>query len=288
MTPLTQRDDLARGGTTLVCVVFALLALVAPAGAHTAKQNRAAAAADAAQLIARVQLPDGATALDSEPAGDGGVLAQPPSKPRTPNLVLQTKWFRVAAGVDAVMQWAESHPPAGGKLDMEGEGDGATGSYSFRGFAWPALRGKLSTRWLLVTAAPLDDGSTAVRVDAEVVWVSPRPKGERIPSSARHLTIVSGKRTIRVRGAATVRRIARALNSAETFQPGVVACGFMRAGETAPVLLFRHSARGRVLARVVIHPTFCPEAEVRIGGSKMPALTPSKGLLAVLNKLGAI
>ena len=44
----------------------------------------------------------------------------------------------------------------------------------------------LGTRELTVAAAKLDDGSTGVRVDAQVVWLDPRPAAEMIPASARH------------------------------------------------------------------------------------------------------
>jgi len=58
-------------------------------------------------------------------------------------------------------------------------------------FAFPAIGGRISTRWLNVTAVALPRGWTGLRVDAQDVWIVPRPPSEKVPSGVREIHIAS-------------------------------------------------------------------------------------------------
>ena len=118
-----------------------------------------------------------------EPAGDDGTLAQPASAPATPNVVDDRAWWVVPGTTQQVVQYVESHPPPGAKPGFSGTSSGGgKPTVTTTGFQWPAIPGELSLRWLLVAAVQLQDGSTAVRADSEVVRITPRPRSERTSS----------------------------------------------------------------------------------------------------------
>ncbi|HYB26030.1 MAG TPA: hypothetical protein VEF89_05410, partial [Solirubrobacteraceae bacterium] len=166
-----------------------------------------------------------------EPAGDDGTLAQPASAPATPNVVDDRAWWVVPGTTQQVVQYVESHPPPGAKPGFSGTSSGGgKPTVTTTGFQWPAIPGELSLRWLLVAAVQLQDGSTAVRADSEVVWITPRPRSERIPARARRIVastarggrLVQGPLTITAR--ATVTKVVSLLNVLPAFQPGAHLC----------------------------------------------------------------
>src|SRR5438270_4519299 len=89
----------------LIAVASALGASVLTVGTPSASRtataafaggasNRSAAQSDAAQLLARLELPPGATRSATEPAGDGSVLAHPLSgPPATPDVIDDYRWW---------------------------------------------------------------------------------------------------------------------------------------------------------------------------------------------------
>src|ERR1700733_2027438 len=165
-----------------------------PAAHHpavrTAQANEEAATNDAASLLASLNLPSDAVRQATEPAGDDGTLAQPVSAPATPNAVDDHAWWVVPATTSQVLQYVKSHPPAGGASDFSGgSGGGGKPTVTAPGFQWKEIPGELSIRWLIVAVVRLQDGSTGVRADSEVVWLTPRPPAERIPRGARRVVV---------------------------------------------------------------------------------------------------
>ncbi|MEA2483869.1 MAG: hypothetical protein QOC55_1816 [Thermoleophilaceae bacterium] len=274
--------------------MVAALLFALPAVARTADQNRATAVTDAGSLLAAAGLPDGATQLSAEPAGDGGVLTSPPALLNGPNLVTRTAFYRTETSAAEVLSFVGDHAPAGAVAALSGSADTRNGhSYDFRGFQRPAIPGVLSLRALTYAVSALDDGGTGIRVDAQVRWLSSRPAAETIPGSARELTITSGRRVIRVAGAKRAQQLARLLNQLDVVQPGAArACPLALTNRPAPRLVFRSHAGGRVLATALIHPDGCASADMNVGGKAMPALdvtgTAGNDLLAALKTLRAL
>jgi hypothetical protein len=132
------------------------------------------------------------------------------------------------------MAYIRGHPPGGSVLVSSGNG-GTRGLTSVESvtFAWPAVPGVLSTRWLVLTAAQLPHGSTGLRADTQVVWVTLRPASERIPAGRRRLSVsvtsalkgnLAAQRPFSVVSAQRIEGIVALLNSLPAAQPGVRSC----------------------------------------------------------------
>jgi hypothetical protein len=102
-------------------------------------------------------------------------------------------------------------------------------------FALPAVPGVLIQRELVVLAVR-SGSQTAIRVDAQVVWLPACPVAERVPPAARVLTVtpVFGlnpdpraerlDRAFTVTDPATVARVAAVVNSLTRFPDGAFSC----------------------------------------------------------------
>ncbi|HET7051964.1 MAG TPA: hypothetical protein VFI54_27080 [Solirubrobacteraceae bacterium] len=224
----------------------------------TAAARRRRARADAKTLLSRLNLPAGAVALSHEPAGDGGVLARPISRPAaTPELVDEHAWWRVPGSAASVLVYLNAHPPRGGKLTQSGSQSPPHGQAvsGFVGFSWPPVARLLTNRQLLVQAVDLTGGGTAVRADAQVQWIIPRPVSERIPRGVHEIDVTraapgeSPSLSIRVASPHVIRALVRMVDALEIVQPGAYACPMVLAGAPVVTFTFRASDGGTVLAR---------------------------------------
>ena len=280
-----SRDIL--GGLTCAAGVAAVLFITGTVSAHrtqavsavaaseSAAANQATARADAAALLDEVSLPAGATESSSEPAGDHGLLAHAGAGgPATPNVVEAHAWWTVPGSRAEVMASVRRHPPNGSALISWGSGD-TRGLTSFESvtFAWPAVAGVLSMRWLVLTAAQLPHGSTGLRADTQVVWVTPRPAAERIPAGARRLSVsvtselkgnLAPQRPFSVASAKRIEGVVALLNSLPAAQPGTRAC----ADDPGIRVRLAFYAKGVVSPSAVatIDPYGCGGVQLTIGG----------------------
>jgi hypothetical protein len=278
----------------LLAVLVATAALLpAVAAGGSTEDNHAAATTEADALMAAAALPPDVVALDSEPAGDSGLLASPPTFGSNPNTVVRTAFFHTATSPADVLAFTDAHPPAGASSKLSGGGDGRSGNgMAFHGYMRPRLRGVLGNRWLLVSVAQLEDGATGIRVDAQVTWLEARPTDQFIPATARHLTITArGRHTVQIADGARVQRIARMLNGLDIYQPDLFSCERSYPGAAQPRLTFRARRGGVPLAIAHVHPSGCGSVDGQIGGTQITALDlrfdPGPRLLKTLKKLGA-
>lgn len=295
-----------RPGTLLAVGTIALLAgAVAGPGFHGGPArgatvtspgdaaNALVARSDAASLLGRVRLPPGATSSPVEPAGDAGVLAHPGLVPATPNLVDDRAWWTVAASAQSVLAFVTGAPPAGSTLVYQGGGSGpGTPGFSLVGFGWPAVTNVLEGQELIVEIVRLGDGTTGVRADAQVVWITTRPASEHIPAGARRLWVtVSGgvgppgarpqpARPILVTSSAKIRRVVALLNRLPAYQPGVSPCPVDTGGVVQLAFYRRRGAAALAVAR--IDPGGCGAVRLSIDGRGQPTLAsewfPGSGL----------
>jgi hypothetical protein len=250
-------------------------AVSAVATSESAAANQATARTDAAALLGGVSLPAGATEFPSEPAGDEGLLAHAGAGgPDTPNVVEAHAWWTVPGPRAEAMAYIRDHAPSGSVLISSGSG-GSRGSTTFESvtFAWPPVAGVLSMRWLVLTAAQLPHGSTGLRADTQVVWVTPRPASERITAGARRLSVsvtsalkgnLAAQRPFSVVSAQRIEGIVALLNSLPAAQPGTRACpddpgirlrlAFYRPDATSPSAL------------AIVDPYGCGGVRLTIGG----------------------
>ena len=229
------------------------------------------------------------------------MLTAPEELAATPDVVTATQWWTAPGQPTSVLAWVRAHVPAGFSLGGSGSGGyNQPGGVApvpepsvqhpyvwFDQFSLPVVSGVLIQRWLLVTVAAHGHGQTAMRVDAQVVWLPARPAGERIPPDARVVTVtpVFGldpdkkleplKPAFTVTDPAKVARIVAVIDSLAIFPPGTYSCPIDFGAEMR--LTFRTSPGGPVVARLTAEYGGCGVVSVSIGGRSMPALSDYLG-----------
>jgi hypothetical protein len=154
-------------------------------------RNQQAAAGEAGRLLVLAPLPPGAVRAGPAP----GALAGGPvlGTPGVSSLVVRTQFWRVPLPFDQVEQWLAAHPPEGltAAGSSNGGGPGIAGTTVGYGYTAPATA-QLQSAELEIGAAPLGPSSSALRVDAVVVWTDPRPWPDNAPGRRIHLTVAEG------------------------------------------------------------------------------------------------
>jgi hypothetical protein len=282
--------------------------------AVTAQSPEQRAAAEAASLLAAFRPPPGAARSGRLAVSS---LAQAPDVPLSPDLVTRTEWYRVPGKWQAVFAWILAHPPggltlagSGGVQVVRGAGGGlrigpgsqapcrfiappvpASGPSAacFGGwdveFSRSPVPGVLAQGLLEISVAGDGNGRAAVRVDAVDIWIPAKPAGERIPVSAKVVTIapvwgvgpVTAARPVTVTNPATVARIAAVIDDLPVFPPGTVMSCPMFQGRGMR-LTFRASAGGPVLAVIQGDTSGCGTVSVTINGRSMPTLSDATAM----------
>jgi hypothetical protein len=298
--PLRPLVTLPRAGTRLVLAACAAITLAGcgsqaagppagPASTSTAStmshaaSPRQRAAADAARIIADLPRPRGAVRT-----GLIASLTSPGVGMGTTDVVTATRWWRVPGQPGAVLAWIRAHLPAG--FTWAASGGSTAGGSSSAGsaetqadvFALPPVPGVLPQRQLVVTAVAYR-GQTALRADAQVAWLPPRPAAEKIPSGVRAVTVTPlfglnrDARRDRLDHAFTVTdpvavaRIVALADGLTVYPPGVHPCPADFGG--AMRLAFLAGPAGPVLARFSAEYAGCGIVSVSVGGRGQPALS---------------
>ena len=267
-------------------VVAALAAGVAVAAGGGGPTSPSAARVAAQWILGQLQLPPGASRAQSDLSASQ--LAMPGTRPGTPDLVDLHSFWRVPGDHFSVFEWISDHPPAGSELRESGA-SGRNGSivsqwvgFSFGGFPteWPS-------ETLLVTVAAARGGGTAVRADAQVVWLLKRAASERIPAGAR--AVIASERTAfgpqgpwNVAGLARVKRAVSIIDALPVFQPGVFSCP----ADNGPIvtLTFTSAASGgHRLATAIVDGGGCEAVQLWLNGRREHALQGNPGLLNQLS-----
>jgi hypothetical protein len=283
-----------------LCAVLALVAgSVAAAGeVGRASTNRAIASLDVRALLMLEQLPAGAARLTGAPAGARAIDNALPNQ-STPDLVDVHSWWRVPGTPEAVIAEVKAHRPRGSGSARSGGGSAlighSTSSFTYVTFTFPARAGVLESRTLIVKATALATAMTAVRVDAEDVWVKPRPASERIPDAVHEVDVtrgVSGKPptvSVSVTDARKVRAIVNLVDSLGVVQPGEIACPFIPTNGPRVSLTFRANAHGAALAQAsqldLAFQGPCNPLSLRIDGHTQIPLLAGGDFLTAVGKL---
>lgn len=254
---------------------------IADAGSRMTPRQRAVA--DAAKMLAAFIAPPRAvrTAPLRVP-----VLAQAPTEPMSPDVVIRTGWWRVPGQPQDVLSWVEAHKPAGFTESGSGSSGTATAQESYATFSLPDVPGALLERQLLAEVAADGPEQTAIRVDAEDLWVPAKLAAELIPATAAVVTITplsawrpaaKTDRQVTITDPSKAARIAAAVNALPVFPPySWIECG--PGPGPGMRLTFRATPTGPALAVVTAYQQLCPLVQVVTGGKKMPALDGSETL----------
>src|SRR5579871_4937652 len=204
----TTGQKLADNG--FVARVSAMLGDVDP-NPRTAANERLAQR-DAAHLLRLAVVPPGSRRLTTTPkelAVSGQRLTTSP---------FQDRIWKVRMSVDAVVAFERAHRPRGSTITYQDTTNNRRGELTSRGlgFAFPAIRNRVSTRSLTVEIAPLrrpsgrESGWTGIRIGAWDDWVVAHDPDEVVPSGVRTIEIRKGSLLVhRFTTAQTVGKIIR-------------------------------------------------------------------------------
>jgi len=126
-------------------------------------------------------VPPGARRLRQAPVA----LKAPITTLVSTTLVDDVSFWRAPGRPQALLAWEQAHLP---RRFTPGDEDFGPPSWD-RMFSLSAVPGVLNARDLVVEVTGVGNGQSAIRVDAQVSWQPPRPASERVPSSARVVTI---------------------------------------------------------------------------------------------------
>ncbi len=252
--------------------------------------SESAAQADDASLLAELPLPPGSSESATEPAEDDSLLAHPAiGPPESPNAVDEHTWWLVPGAPAEALSYICAHLPVGTTRPETigwSPGEPNVPDNEIAVFAPP---GSPST--LVIKAVQLPNGSTALRADAQVVWTTPRPASETIPSGAHLLRITVHDRNRSSRSPQNPSRLAllerlprkitssrqihgivALLNELQVVQPGRRFCPLER-GHSSVELTFYASPDVAPLAAAEIRPDACRGGVgLTIGGVPQPRL----------------
>jgi hypothetical protein len=185
-----------------------------------------AAKRDTRARLGALRLPTGAIRIAKAPRGKGGELKAPFIEPETPSLIDRSAFWRLPGDPADALAWIKEHPPHDSRLTIESSSSdwGVTTSWSL-GFEWPPIEGIADERALLVTAVSSPANETTLRVDAQSVWIGPRPSSERIPAASRFLELSVGRagaphRELATANTKVVKPIVASINDLPVAQPG--------------------------------------------------------------------
>jgi len=241
---------------------------------------RRAAVRDAQRRLEGLRLPPGARRVSTAPSGSGDAPQSPAFEPATPNLIDLHAWWTVPGSPLEALAWIKKHPPSGSRLKFESsfEDHGVTTSWDI-GFEWPPIKGVADERALLVTATAGAGNETALRVDAQAVWIVPRSSSERIPAASRFLDLSVGRlgesqRRLSVADPSFVKRIVASINDLPVFQPGEFSCPLYPSRPVTVRLVFRVAPGGPALAEAEqqLPAGVCHAMRLKIRGDHEPPL----------------
>jgi hypothetical protein len=245
------RDD---GSSASSQVSRATAAVSKAADSDLKVKARQAAVRDAQRRLAALRLPPGAKRVSVVPKGSGDSLRSPAFEPATPNLIDLHTWWTVPGDPSEVLAWVKEHRPNGSilKIESSSEDHGVTTSWDI-GFEWAPISGIADERMLIVTATTGAENETALRVDAQAVWIVPRPSSEQVSAASRILDLSVGRpgkpqRRISVADAGFVKKIVQVINDLPVAQPGAISCPAQESRPVSGRLVFRAASGGPALA----------------------------------------
>jgi hypothetical protein len=229
--------------------------------------NRAAARRDAADLLTRLRLPQGAVRARIEPSGDHGYLkAAGALEDDTANATAHA-WWTIAERPSAVIAYVSAARPAGSTQSGTGSaGNIYTHTSALEvGFQWPPVGNVLGYRELQVTATALPNGETGVLAEAQSDWIVLRAWSERVPSGITTVRVtlrrapkrIFSQRLGPVSHALIKRRQAVAsvvslVDSLSVVQPIVIACPLQGAPAGALTVTYSAGPAGPALAQAKV------------------------------------
>ncbi len=211
------------------------------------------------------------------------------------------EWWLVPGVPAQVLAYIREHLPAGATRALTSGGLNGPNvpDNEAEAFAWSPIADVLAMRWLVVHVVQLPDGTTGLRADAQVVWLTPRPALETIPPGSHFLRIsVHGslkngqptQRPLSVTSVKKINAIVALLNALPAAQPGLRSCPVDRGIRIRPAFYARRGVAP--LAVASIDPEGCGGIALTIDGTQQSGLEGGSSLIQQIDhvlgvKLGA-
>jgi len=223
--------------------------------------------------------PPGAKRLAGQPASAQGRLGSVASF-GSGDEAQETTWWLAPGEAQDLLGWEGAHLPRPftSSFSSNGGGPGSRDWIYTQAYARPAS-GAVTHQYLIVSVTDVAGGQVAIRVDADAAWQPVRPASEKVPASAKVVTItlvsgmgMSGKklpRSATITDPAVTGRIAALINSLKvsTALKGVPC----PPGFSVLELTFRAIPGGPALA-VARGPEACSVMEFTVAGKPQPPL----------------
>lgn len=137
------------------------------AGGH----NEARARQEADRLLSLTRVPDGARSIQQPPRLLSGPVM---GTPMVTTIVIRSAYWHVPMSYSATLAWLQTHPPR--DLTQTGSGGGIEGpDGSASGYDYSEMPSPTWQSAELEVAATADGDGSAIRADALVVWLDPKP-----------------------------------------------------------------------------------------------------------------
>lgn len=150
-----------------------------PSATATQASTHARAEAELGILLESVRVPSGAVEVTSPPVA---YLAQAPLTEGSPNFLTRTSWWRIDMSFADALAWMQAHPPGGLQSDSGGQAGGPGVPVNrLLGFSVPSTTAYDGAQVELELVA-MSSSETAVRGDAEVIWLPSKPSSELVPA----------------------------------------------------------------------------------------------------------
>lgn len=180
--------------TAAACLLLLAGCARGAAASPGAGSNERAAQVEADRILSVFDPPAGATRLSAAPTS-APILAEPLGGiPGTPDLVDRAAWWTVRGDAATVLAAIVAHRPDGSVSDQSFDYSDPTQHVFGDAFDWPAVPDVLDERQMQV-AVVQKGAETAIRVDAVVTYLPPRPADAHVPPSATTLTVRMTART---------------------------------------------------------------------------------------------
>jgi len=218
-------------------------------------------------MLQDTPLPSGSIASAHEPVGDGGQLGSPSRIFDTPTLVDLHRFFVVPGSPASVVDSMSQRPPAGSSVESD---HATTSGKQVLVFSWPTSGAFFSDQLLLVNAVALSGNRTALRLDAQVVWLPVKPRGDfvhgaKVVDVRRTWPGSTSMQTAVISNPGSIANLLQRFNQMMVAPPGGRSCP----NEAGPTIRldFKHGASAPPFATAIAVGTGCREVRVRQSGA---------------------
>lgn len=217
-------------------------------------------------MLASTKLPSDARRVDTSPISAVDDITGPES----PNLIDAVQWWTSSQSRKQVLQFAQDHPPTGTK------GTGSNNLATITTLMFAPTSTDLAYNWpeVNVSVSDLPGGRSAIRVDAEAVWIPTRTPAETIPNDVTSVDVTlhfRGKTLKRTADGPAAVAIGRALNVSEPSAPVTVAGGYMEGDTEFTDELVFHGDEPDVAVKLTVDGP-AAGAQISVQGQQQPTL----------------